>query len=259
MKLHDYQKRAIDFVLAKKRCALFMGLGLGKSLTMLCVVDELLNRLAVCKPLVIAPRLLIENTWPAEIKKWGFEFRIASIHGNQKQRMRAAQSSADIYLISVDNLSWLIRDSGLDFDYDMVICDESTKFKTHNSKRTKSLRAIRHVPEYFVCLSGTPIPNGYQDLWSQIQLIDGGERLGKTITRFRNLYMHPHPSGFGWNMIKAKKDDVWAKVKDIALVMRTQDYLPPDEEDQFADVYFHLNGVARAEYQTNGEKSTYWS
>ena len=239
--LHDYQKKAVNFLINKKRSALFIGLGLGKTRIVLTALQILMDRMMICKPLIIAPRLVATDAWPREIEKWDDtrNLKIGLIHGTEAQRIEAATSHADIYIISRDNIKWLIEQEDMPFDYDFVAIDESTSVKNIKSKRADALRSVCMKPKYFTVLTGTPVPNGYQDIYGQIQLVDAGRRLGRTITAFRQKFMWPSPDGYGYILQPDAKPRIWKRIKDIALVMESNDYVDV-KEFQIRDVDFPL-------------------
>lgn len=224
--LHTYQDVAAEFVLAKKRCALFLGMGLGKTGASLWAIDQLYDRLEICKPLVIGPRLVVEKAWIDEIQGWAFSrgLRVALIAGTQKQRIKALLSEADIYLVSRDNIAWLIKYMGKNFDFDAVFVDESSSFKDPTTKRFKALKSVASIPDYFVILTGTPIPTGYLDLWSQIYLLDFGKRLGRTYTHYKHRYFDQDWTGYKWTLREGCAEKIEKTVTDICLSMRVEDY-----------------------------------
>ena len=155
---------------------------MGKTVTTLTAVDQLMNDyLEVDKVLVIAPLRVAEDTWSRETEKWDHlkHLKIAKILGPEKQRLSALQEEADIYIINRENTEWLVSTLGLKWDFDMVVIDELSSFKSHTSKRFKALKKVRPLIKRIVGLTGTPAPNGYMDIWAEIYLLDRGERLGK--------------------------------------------------------------------------------
>lgn len=153
----------------------------------------MLERFEVDRVLVIAPLRVARNTWPEEIEKWshlkGLTYAVAV--GTEKERLEALYSDAHIYIINRENVEWLIARSGIDFNFDMVVIDELSSFKSHQSKRFKSLVKVRPNIKRIVGLTGTPSSNGLMDLWAEYRLLDMGERLGKFIGRFRESYFDP--------------------------------------------------------------------
>lgn len=247
--LHTYQDIAADFVVEKKRCALFMGLGLGKTGACLRAVDMLYDRVEICKPLVIGPKLVVEKAWTDEIQQWAFSrnYRVALIAGTAEQRIKALESDADIYLVSRDNITWLIEHMGQHFDFDAVFVDESSSFKEPTTKRFKALKKVASIPEYFVELTATPIPTGYLNLWSQVYLLDFGERLGRTYTQYKQRYFKQDWTGFKWTLREDCAEKIDKVVADICLSMRVEDYRDAQKPDVI-DEEFDLPSKAREIY-----------
>jgi SNF2 family DNA or RNA helicase len=190
---HKYQQEAIDFVLKNNSCGLILDMGLGKTSIVLTAFEQLISNLEVRKPLIIAPKRICEHTWDAEIKKWTHlsHLKISRIIGNEKQRLVALNTNADLYIISRDNIAWLIDYSQRilkKFLFDCLIIDESSSFKNRQSIRFKSVRKVLNKVNRVVILTGTPTPAGLLDLWPQIYLLDQGQRLCKTFTNYRDLY-----------------------------------------------------------------------
>ena len=179
--LHGYQNRGVDHIINNPFCGLFKEMGLGKTVTTLTAVDDLIHDyLEVSKVLIIGPKRVIESVWTAEIEKWDHlkHLKTSRIIGNPKQRYLAYKSKAQIHLISRDNIAWLCGEfGGGKLPYDMLIIDESSSFKNHKSVRFKALRRVQPCFKRVVLLTGTPAPNTLIDLWSQIYLLDRGERL----------------------------------------------------------------------------------
>ena len=158
-------------------------MGAGKTATTLMALDELMNdRFEIERVLIIGPKRVIETTWPDEVQKWKQtrDFRVSVISGTVRKRTEAVQANADIYLIGKENVVWLVDQVGRDWKWDMVVIDELSTFKNPQSKRFKALRSVIPAAKRFVGLTGTPTPKGLPDLWSQIYLMDRGERLGRT-------------------------------------------------------------------------------
>lgn len=234
MKLRAYQKYAYQQIIKNPACALFMDMGLGKSLTTLTAIDHLINdSFEVAHVLVVAPLRVAETTWVDEVEKWGFNLTVSKILGPAKDRVRALRRDADIYTINRENLVWLIEFLGRAWKFDMVVIDESSGFKNPQAKRFKALRRIRPRISRIVELTGTPSPNGLMDLWSQLYLLDRGERLGKTIGEYRRRWFYPG-SGFGhvvynWIPKDNAQEEIYGAISDICISMKTEDYLtlPP--------------------------------
>jgi len=229
---HDYQKRAIRKVLELPAVGLFMEMGLGKSVIALSAARILLrDELDVTRVLVIAPLKVAEDTWSRECEKWDHlrDLTISKILGDAKTRKRAAEADADIYVINRENVSWLVKTYGPRWRWDMLIIDELSSFKNNQTERFKSLRRIRPKVKRVVGLTGTPNPNGLMDLWSQVFLLDQGERLEKTIGRYRALYFKPGKGDghvvYEWVPLKGAQEAITKKLSDITVSMRAEDYL----------------------------------
>jgi SNF2 family DNA or RNA helicase len=227
---HDYQKTAIEFTLDNLAAGLFMDMGLGKTVVSLTVIEELKNNyLEEVKALVIAPKRVAEDTWPTEHIKWDHltNLKVVKIMGTPKERAAALRQEGDIYIITRDNLAWLVDLLGTTWDFNIVIVDELSGFKSNKSVRFKKLRKVRPRVNRIIGLTGTPAPNGYEDLWAQVYLLDRGERLGKTITEFRRRYfitLYRH----GYNEYELRpgaKDEIDAAISDICISMKAKDYL----------------------------------
>jgi SNF2 family DNA or RNA helicase len=207
-------------------------MGLGKTVITLTAINELkYNRFAVRRVLVIAPKKVAEATWSKEAAKWEHLklLRIIPALGTLKQRIRALNTPADIYVINRENVQWLVDYYRNDWPFDMVVIDESSSFKNHQAKRFKSLTWVRSKISRIVELTGTPAPNGLIDLWAQIYLLDGGERLGKTIGGFRQRYFDPDQRNaqqvFSYKPKDGAGNTIQDKISDICISMSAKDYL----------------------------------
>jgi SNF2 family DNA or RNA helicase len=239
-KPRDYQKTAIDFTLTNCKSALFLGLGLGKTVITLTVLEELINSFEVKAPLIVAPKRVAENTWGDEIRKWAHtkDLKLSVIAGDRKARERAAVAPADIYVIGRDNIHWLVTwmlQVKKKLLYDMLVLDELSSFKNPSSKRFKAAKKIAGKMQRVIGLTGTPAPNGIGDLWSQIYLLDQGERLGHTVTEFRRNYMSRKFNGFGWEPRPGAEVIVKDKIADICLSMKSEDHLDIPERIDIVD------------------------
>ncbi len=219
--LHHYQLKAIDFILAKKKCALYLGMGLGKTVITLTAIQKLLDEFAISKILVIAPLKVTNHVWHEEIKKWDHLKHLtwSIITGNEKNRLLALHQKVDIYLINRENVPWLY--SGKKTKWDMIVLDESSSFKNPTSKRFKALKKFTY--EYMVQLSGTPAPNGLLDIWSQIYALDGGIRLGKTMNNYKSR--HFISDYYGYKFTPIDPSNIYRLIQDITLSMQTEDYI----------------------------------
>lgn len=230
-KPHGYQKRGIQWILDHPSCGLFLPMGAGKTATTLMALDELMNdRFEIERVLIIGPKRVIETTWPDEVQKWKQtrDFRVSVISGTVRKRTEAVQANADIYLIGKENVVWLVDQVGRDWKWDMVVIDELSTFKNPQSKRFKALRSVIPAAKRFVGLTGTPTPKGLPDLWSQIYLMDRGERLGRTLGAFRSAYLKPGMMNgytvYSWNVQPGADKRIQAKIADICMSIDEKEY-----------------------------------
>ncbi|NRG44207.1 DEAD/DEAH box helicase family protein, partial [Bacillus sp. CRN 9] len=229
---HSYQKYCINRVLTSTALGLLLDMGLGKTVITLTAVNDLkYNRFAVNKVLVIAPKKVAESTWAREAEKWDHLqlLRISTVLGSATKRVRALNTPADLYIINRENIPWLVEYYKNAWPFDMVIIDEFSSFKNHNSKRFKSLKWVRPHIKRIVGLTGTPAPNGLLDLWAQVFLLDGGERLGKTISGFRERYFEPDQRNrdrvFSYAPKNGGEEAIQKLIGDICVSMKAEDYL----------------------------------
>ena len=243
-KAHRYQERAIGFVVEHPYCALFMDMGLGKSVITLTALRSLKqDYLDVRKILVIAPKSVALNTWGAECSKWDHlgDLKVSLIMGEAWKRKDAIWRDADIYVTNRENTVWLVsqfvdldsRRLKVAWPFDCVVLDESTSFKNFQSKRWKALSLVRPFIRRMVELTGTPAPNGLMDLWPQIRLLDGGERLGKHIGQYRDTYFRPGARNgsviYEYVPRRGAREQISEKISDICLSMKAEDYLDMPE------------------------------
>lgn len=234
-KPHKYQKIAIKHVLKNKRAGLFLDMGLGKTVITLTAIDKLMyDKLEIEKVLIIAPLRVAEDTWAREVQKWEHleHLTISKILGNVKERRKAIITDADIYIINRENVVWLINELssfGNGWSFDMVVIDELSSFKAPSSKRFKDLKKYITRSNRVLGLTGTPSPNGLIDLWSQVYLLDSGERLGKTLTGYRERFFLPDKRNqqtiFSYRPKEEAEDNIYKKLEDICLSMTAQDWL----------------------------------
>lgn len=245
-KPHAYQQHCIDRILDTKKIGLFLEMGLGKTVTTLTAVRILkCDQFEVRRVLVIAPKKVAEGTWTREKDKWEHTklLRVSPVLGPQQKRIKALMTPADLYIINRDNVTWLVDYYRNAWPFDMVIVDESSSFKSPSAKRFKALASMSGHIERMVELTGTPSPNGMSDLWSQVYLLDGGERLGKRFTGFRERYFEPDRRGpegmvYSYTAKKGTERGILEKISDICISMKAEDYL------QLPDVTFHRIPVA---------------
>lgn len=254
-KPHQYQEHATERIIECPAILLFLEMGLGKTVSTLTAVDRLLNDyFEVNKVLVIAPLRVADDTWAREIEKWDHlkHLRISKILGSADQRRKALKTNADIWIVNRENVVWLVGELGTKWDFDMVVIDESSSFKNHQSKRFRALRRVRPMIKRLVELTGTPAPNSLIDLWPQVYLADQGQRLGKTITGYRERFFVPGERDghivYKWHQKKEAEDRIYEAISDIAVSMKAEDWLDlPPRIDR--TVTIKLNEKARSLYK----------
>lgn len=233
---YDYQAFAIDKIIDNKRFGLFLDMGLGKTVSTLTAIEQLkYDYLDVDKVLVIAPKRVAEDTWAQEVDKWTHltHLDVSLVLGTPKQREQALEKNADIYVTNKENTKWICERFKKDWPFDMVVIDELSTFKNSDSQRFKILKKKWPLFDRFVGLTGTPAPKNIMDLWAQIYLIDGGERLGKFKTHFRQRYFYPtHKVAehtFNWELKDGAKDEIYKMISDVTVSMESKDYLKMPE------------------------------
>ena len=233
---HNYQNYAKNFILAHKVSALFLDCGLGKTITTLTAINELMyDSFEISKVLIIAPLRVAQSTWKDEIEKWDHLnlLRYSIAVGDEKERLKALKQTSDIYIINRENVDWLVTKSGIDFNFDMLIIDELSSFKSHISKRFKSLLKIRPYFERVVGLTGTPSSNGLMDLWAEFRVLDLGERLGRYITHYRNEYFLPDKRNgaviFSYKPQPNAEERIYRRLSDMTISMKSTEYLKMPE------------------------------
>lgn len=230
-KAHGYQKKATERILQQKRVGLFLDMGLGKTVITLTAIKELIEDFAIWKVLVIAPKRVAEDTWSREHEKWDHlsGLRISKVLGTPAQRMKALKAEADIYVIGRDNVKWLVELMGKSWPFDMVVIDELSSFKNPSAQRFKALRKVIPASDRVVGLTGTPSPNGLMDLWAEIYLLDRGERLGTTISAYREKYFRAGARNgyivYKWEPYSYSQKEIERKISDICMSMSAEDYL----------------------------------
>lgn len=233
---HDYQEYATRFIVEHPIAAVFLQMGLGKSVITLTAIQELaLERFEVCRALVIAPLRVARDTWPAEIQKWdhlhGLTYSVAV--GTEAERIAALKKNTLIHIINRENVQWLIEQSGLPFQYDMVVIDELSSFKSYQAKRFRALMKVRPKVSRIVGLTGTPSSNGLMDLWAEFRLLDMGRRLGKFVTHYREEFFLPDRRSaqqvFTWKPKAGSEDEIYRRISDITISMKSADFLQMPE------------------------------
>lgn len=233
---HDYQEYATRFIVEHPVAAVLLQMGLGKSVITLSAIQELaFERFEISRVLVIAPLRVARDTWPAEIQKWehlqGLTYSVAV--GTVPERIAALKQNTLIHIINRENVPWLLEQSGLPFQYDMVVIDELSSFKSYQAKRFRSLMKVRPKVKRFVGLTGTPSSNGLMDLWAEFRLLDMGKRLGRFITHFREEFFLPDKRSaqqvFTWKPKAGAEEEIYRQISDITISMKSTDFLQMPE------------------------------
>ena len=229
---HEYQRYATKYIETHPVAAVLLDMGLGKtSITLTALNNLLFDSFEVRRILVIAPLRVARNTWGAEIEKWD---HLNSLHysvavGTETERLSALKKQADIYLINRENVQWLISESGIPFDFDMVVIDELSSFKNHQTKRFRALMKVRPKVKRIVGLTGTPSSNGLMDLWAEFRLLDMGERLGRFIGQYRTSYFRPDKQNgqvvFSYKPLPGTEKQIYSRISDITISMKSTDHL----------------------------------
>ncbi len=229
---HKYQEYATKFILENPVSAVFLDMGLGKSVITLTAINELcLDSFQIRKVLVIAPLRVARDTWPAELQKWDHlkDLTYSVAVGKESERLTALRSKASIYIINRENVQWLIEESGIPFDFDMIVIDELSSFKSWQAKRFRSLLKVRPFVKRIVGLTGTPSSNGLMDLWAEFRILDLGKRLGRYITRYRSGYFTPDKRNgqvvFSYKPLPGAEEAIYEKISDITISMKAADHL----------------------------------
>lgn len=252
---HPYQTYATQRILEQPAVGLFLEMGLGKTVSTLTAVAELLHdSFEVSRVLVIAPLRVAQKTWTDEIEKWDHlkYLKIAKVLGTERQRLYALNTEADIWIINRENVEWLVEHYGNKWPFDMVVIDELSSFKSSKARRFRALRKVRPYIKRIVGLTGTPTPNGLIDLWAQIYLLDQGERLGKIVTGYRSRYFDPGKRNreviFSWVPKAGAEEAIHKKLEDICVSMSAADWLEmPERIDRVIKV--QLPEAARVKYE----------
>lgn len=252
---HQYQEYATKRILDTPFIALLLEMGLGKTVSTLTAMDLLLNDyFEAGRILVIAPLRVAEDTWAREIEKWDHlqHLRISKVLGSAAVRRKALKAEADIYVINRENVEWLVSEYGSQWPFDTVVIDELSSFKNPQAKRFKALRRVRPMMKRVIGLTGTPAPNSLMDLWAPMYLIDQGDRLGKTITGYRDRYFTPGSrSGhvvYEWKAKQETEERVYEAISDIAVSMKAEDWLElPERIDR--TIQIPLTPKAQEQYK----------
>lgn len=231
--LHNYQQMCVEHLMKNPQAGLFLDMGLGKTLITLTALERLLfDTMEATKVLVIAPKRVAESTWSTEISKWDGlrHIRVSKILGTEANRKKALREEADLYIVNRENVVWLVAQQQAAWKFDTVVVDELSSFKNHQAVRFKALKLVRPYIKRFIGLTGTPASNGLVDLFSQVYLLDGGERFGKSIMKFRDEYFKPgrRNGNVVFNYVPKSTEHeqrIYDKIADICISMKAKDHL----------------------------------
>ena len=236
MGLHKYQEYCVDFICRHPSCALFLDMGLGKTVTTLTAVKKLHDEGEVRKVLVIAPLRVARDTWPAEAEKWDWLEGVtySTVVGSKKERLEAVKKDALVYFVNRENVEFLVKlyhEEKKRWDFDMVVIDELSSFKSPQAKRFRALRSVRPLVKRWVGLTGTPASNGLLDLWAEMYLLDGGERLGKFVSKYRDAYFRPSQFNpqtgivYKYVPLPGAEEAIYKRISDITVSMKARNFL----------------------------------
>lgn len=252
---HNYQTYATHFIEDHREAAVCLDMGLGKTVITLTAIDALVRDLFdVSRVLVIAPLRVARDTWPAELRKWehlrGLTYSVAV--GTEEERLAALRERTVIHIINRENVDWLVNKSGIPFNYDMVVVDELSSFKSHQTKRFRALMKVRPKLKRIVGLTGTPSSNGLMDLWAEFRLLDMGKRLGRFIGQYREAFFVPDKRNqqiiFSYTPRAGAEEEIYRRIADITISMRARDFLQMPERIE-SEVVVALSEKERARYE----------
>ena len=235
-KPHKYQEYCTEYILNHPVAAIFLDCGLGKTVITLTAIEKLMfDSFEVSKVLIVAPLRVAKVTWSDEIHKWDHLSLLtySVVVGSEQERLEALKKPAGIYIINRENLQWLVEKSGLPFDYDMVVLDELSSFKSWQSKRFKAFMKVRPMVKRVVGLTGTPSSNGLMDLFAEFKCLDMGERLGRFITQYRNTFFEPDRMYgqvvYTYKLKDFAEQEIYRRISDITISMKAMDHLKMPE------------------------------
>ena len=240
---HDYQRFAIDFIKEHTNAAVFLDMGLGKTVITLTALDDLLfDSFEVSRVLVVCPLRVAKTTWPQEIAKWDHlrHLRYSVVVGTPKERVAALGRPAELYIINRENVEWLVKHyAGRKLPFDMLVIDELSSFKNSRAKRFLALKKVLGQFTRVVGLTGTPAPNGLEDLWPQIYLLDRGARLGRTMRSYLDMYFDTPNSWLPYKreLKPGAEEAIYQRISDICVSMRAADHLKmPERVDNVVEI-----------------------
>ncbi|MED3648524.1 DEAD/DEAH box helicase [Halalkalibacterium halodurans] len=254
-KPHPYQEVAIQHIINHPASGLLLDMGMGKTVsTLTAVFDLMYDYFDVSRVLVIAPKRVAEDTWSREAEKWNHTrgMTVSKVLGSQKQRIRALMAEADLYVTNRENVEWLVDYYKKEWPFDMVVIDELSSFKSSKARRFRALKKVRPMIKRLVGLTGTPAPNSLLDLWPQMYLLDGGERLGRTLTAYRDRYFQAGARNghivYEWRLKDGSEETIHNRISDICISMQAKDYLKlPERIDH--TVYVEMDKKTKEKYK----------
>lgn len=229
--LHKYQHRMIDFIYNTPKCAVWAGLGLGKTITTLTAITDLLDSFTVCKVLIVAPLRVANSVWHKEASNWQHTKKLtfSIVTGTERERMSALFKTADVYVINRENVQWIVEHYKSKWPFDMIVIDESSSFKSPASQRFKAIKKVLPKVDRLIELTGTPSPNGLLDIWSQMYLLDGGQRLGKSMTTYKQRFFEQDRTGYKFTPVKSANKIIHSLIADLVISLNVDDYLEMPE------------------------------
>lgn len=246
--MHEYQTRCVNHIINTPKSALWLDMGLGKTLTTLTAIADLSDMFDIHKTLIIAPLRVANTTWHTELLKWAhtkhLTYRICT--GSEKHRISQLLLPADLYIINRENIKWLVDFYGKKWPFDNVVIDESSSFKSSKSQRFKALKKVYPFIDRMTQLTGTPSPNGMLDVWPQIALLDNGERLGRNMTTYKQRYFQSDYMGYKYEIKDGAQVTIQNKISDLVVSMKAEDYLQlPDRIDLIEHVTLKKSHLKR--------------
>ena len=232
--LHKYQERMINFIYTTPKCALWAGLGLGKTITTLTAIVDLIDSMTVSKVLIVAPLRVANSVWHKEAANWQHtkHLKFSIVTGSEKERLASLHKTADVYVINRENVHWIVEHYAKKWPFDMIVLDEASSFKSSSSQRFKALRKTIPFTNRLVELTGTPSPNGLLDIWSQMYLLDCGERLGRSMTAYKQRFFEAGYNGYSYKPVKSADKIIHKLIDDLVISLNVDDYLEmPDRID----------------------------
>lgn len=245
--LKKNQLEAINNTFKKLNYGLFLPMGFGKTVVALTAAKEILDDFYCDRVLIISPLKVANTNWESQAKQWEHlkDLKFSICTGSAQERTRAVKREAEIYVINVENVKWLVE--RFDWKWDLIIVDESTCFKNHASKRFKFLKSVLDKIKSVFILTGTPAPNGYIDLWSQIYLLDRGKRLGRNISSYRSRFFEQSYDGFSWSLRPGAKEEIDNLISDICISGISKDLENLEQVDIYRKI--PLEGDIKSQYK----------